>query len=660
VLAAAIFALELIVGYGLSVATLYVIVLLIPAASQGRRSIYTWTGLCIGLACIAFVTVDGLQPDWHRLLQLVFGLASIGITGALLVSRSNLELTRAALANSREDLKNFADSVPQLLWRTRPDGFVDYFNRRYTDLTGHDLDEAMREQNWLEYFHPDDAEPFMEAWNHARATSDEIRHYFRMLHADQSYRWMYLVGRAVRSPDTGEVVRWYGGTTDAHEQVLAQNQVNRLNETLEQRVAERTAELAEAGKRFNVLWNETRLAFAEHDISKAKVILDRLHQEGVTDFRGYVATHPDVLAVCTDGVELVGVNGALAKLMGFEDPTELVSSPAKEYVERRSDIVTGLLGALFQGEDTYQGEAVLIKQDGTRVPVAFHVSMASETRAISSLLDISERERLQELRLATQEELARANRAATMGAFSASLTHELSQPIAAISMDAKSAQRWLEQEPANIKEALETIERVARNTERVASIIRWSRQQLVRNRRSPALLNVNTLVHETKSLLERELRARRATLVVPCADEVANVKADRTELQQVLINLILNAVDAMKDLPEDSRIVTVAVSRGESSMLQVTVSDRGHGIPVADLNRLFDPFFTTKPGGMGMGLQIVRNIMDATGGAISAGNSPQGGAVFTLTIPLAEEGSPANSDVPAGVGMSQGGLASEA
>jgi PAS domain S-box-containing protein len=655
-----IFAFDLIVGSGLSVATLYVIVLLISATSQSRRTIYTWTGLCIGLACIAFVIVEGVQPDWHSMLQLVFGLASIGITGALLVNRRNLEVTRAALANSREDLKNFADSVPQLLWRSRPDGFVDYFNRRYTDLTGHDLDEAMREQNWLEYFHPDDAQSFMDAWDHARATSDRIQHYFRMLHADRSYRWMYLVGRAVRSPETGEVVRWYGGTTDVHEQVLAQNQVNRLNETLEQRVAERTAELAESGKRFNVLWNETRLAFAEHDISKAKVMLDQLHKNEVTDFRGYVATHPRVLAACMDGVELMSVNGALAKLMGYKDPAELLSKPAKEYVERRSDLLIGLLTALFRGKDTYQGEAVLIRKDGMRVPVAFHVSMASETRAISSLLDISERERLQELRHAAQDELARANRAATMGAFSASLTHELSQPIAAIGMDAKSAKRWLEREPANVKEALETIERVASNTERVASIIRWSRQQLVRNRRSPASLNVRALVHETKSLLERELRSRRTTLVISCGDDVPEGKADRTELQQVLINLILNAVDAMKDIPESCRIITIAVSRNGDNMVLVTVSDRGRGIPEADLSKLFDPFFTTKPSGMGMGLQICRNIVEAVGGAISAGNAPQGGAIFSLTIPLAEEDSQTNGDSPVGIGISQGTQSMEA
>lgn len=634
VLTLGVFALDLLTGFDVSIATLYVLVLLL-AAPKDRRTIYTWTGLCLGLSLNAYLAVHAASADWQSALRLSFNLVAIAITGALLVSRNHLASTRAALADSEAQMRNFANSVPQILWRSGPDATCLFLNRRYTEITGIEVEEALRTQSWGDIWHPDEGAMLVKLWTEAFAEGKELQFLGRMRQADGSFRWVNVVGRPIRSSETGEVTEWYGGTTDVHEQVLAQQEIRELNRTLEQRVMERTAELAEAGKRFNVMWNETRLAFAEQDITDARSLLDQLHADGVTDFAAYVAAHPDVRRACVAGVKTVAVNEALARMLGYESAAELVGKQPAANTERGSDVIIAQLNAVFEGKDTYLGETVLLGKDGLRVPVAFHVSMASKTRAISSLLDISERERLQELRSAAQEELARANRAATIGAFSASLAHELNQPIAAISMDAKTARRWLKREPPDVDAAVTTIGRVTANAERAATIVRWSREQLVRKKPSREALNVLSLAVETKTLLERELRKRRSSVFLACCHAAPVVEVDRVELQQVLINLIMNAADAMQDVAEDRRDVNVKMLAAPDGMLQIAVFDHGPGIKDEDLPRLFEPFFTTKPSGMGMGLQICRNIVEAAGGTISAANHPAGGAVFTFTLPLA-------------------------
>lgn len=364
---------------------------------------------------------------------------------------------------------------------------------------------------------------------------------------------------------------------------------------------ERTSELEEAGRRFDVLWNQTRLAFGEHDVSEAKIVLDKLKAEGVTDFLAYVAAHPEVRRVCIAGVKTLNINDAFVKLLGNEDKSEMLTKRPQENLAREDNAILGLLAALFEGRDSCQGEVVLVGKDETRVPVAFQISMPSPTRCIVGVMDISERKRLEELQMEAQSELARANRVATMGAFTASLAHELNQPITAVMINAGNARRWLTRHLPMTDAALNSIDRIAAHAERAASIVRRTREQTVGAKRELAPVDLCKLAQETKVLLEWELKSRRTLLTVACQQGASVVLGDRIELQQVLINIIVNAADAVQDLDDRQRNVHIMVTPNGDDTVQLAISDTGQGIPSELIDKIFDPFFSTKEGGDGDG-----------------------------------------------------------
>jgi len=596
---------------------------LLFAAPRTVREALSWGAACVALVCavtLGAVGDAGISDPLSSLAAVIV----VAAAASLAVRAASAREQAVRHAEYSAEMGRFIDEVPQLLWSVPAGGHLDFLNRRFADVTGKNLprDEAVK--SWQGCNHPDDLPRFMTAWRRSQETGEPFSFQFRLRHADGSYRWMLSMARAVRSP-TGEVVRWYGGTVDIHDLKLVQAELESLK-----------SEVDEAGRRFGALWNEPRLAFAEQDIGEAKAILDQLRAQGVTDLPSYLAAHPDVRAACVAGVKVVGVNEALAKLMGYESVAELVAQPASGNAEDGADVIVGQLTAVFQGRDIHQGETVLTGKNGVRVPVAFQVTMASPTRAISSLLDISEPEQVRKLRAAAQEELARANRVATMGAYSASLAHELNQPIAAIKMEADAAQRWLKREAPNIEAALKSAERVVGNAHRADAIIRQSRDRVIKVPRAPGRLDVCGLALETKSLVTDDLRARGATLHVSCAESALHVLADRVEVQQVMINLVINAADAMKGQAAEEQMIHLHAERTAEQSIRVAVSDRGPGIASAHLAQLFEPFFTTKSGGMGMGLHICRTLIEGMGGSISAENRPGKGATFAFTLPQAD------------------------
>jgi C4-dicarboxylate-specific signal transduction histidine kinase len=175
------------------------------------------------------------------------------------------------------------------------------------------------------------------------------------------------------------------------------------------------------------------IAFAETDTSVAKGMLENLKAAGVTDFREYAAEHPDVVERWTDGIRLVDANDAVAHMLGFDSSEDLAPLPRSEFLEDPSQALLFQLEAIFEGKRRATGSGTLIRKDGTRILVAFQVNYPSDwTYRLVTYVDISEQQRAHELVLAASEELARANRVATMGALSTSLAHELNQPITAL------------------------------------------------------------------------------------------------------------------------------------------------------------------------------------------------------------------------------------
>jgi len=236
-----------------------------------------------------------------------------------------------------------------------------------------------------------------------------------------------------------------------------------------------------------------------------------------------------------------------------------------------------------------------------------------------------------------QSELAHVARVSTLGQLSTALAHELNQPLGAILSNADAAEMLLDAEPPALDKVREILADIRKDDERAGEVIRRMRALLQKRELARQRLDVNELVQSVLELVKVDA-SRRGTEIRP---ELAQVplptRGDRVHLQQVLLNLLVNGMEAAASLQSPSRRLTVRTGRNTAGEIEVSVSDNGPGIPAEQLPRLFEPFFTTKPHGMGMGISIARTIIRAHNGRIWAENNPGGGALFRFTLPFDEE-----------------------
>ena len=237
-----------------------------------------------------------------------------------------------------------------------------------------------------------------------------------------------------------------------------------------------------------------------------------------------------------------------------------------------------------------------------------------------------------------RDELAHATRSATMGELAASLAHELNQPLAAILSNAEAAEAFLGYEPPDLQEVREILADIRTDDQRAGEIIRRMRSLLTKQPMEVERIDLGPLVSETLELVKTRAGLAGVQLWFEAAPDLRPVHGDRVQLQQVVLNLLVNAIEATTAFPEGSRVVRVRVSRDGRGGVWVAVRDAGPGISPEQLDRVFEPFFTTKVEGMGMGLAIARGIVEAHGGRIVAENNPWGGAHFAFTIPLEKGG----------------------
>jgi C4-dicarboxylate-specific signal transduction histidine kinase len=232
--------------------------------------------------------------------------------------------------------------------------------------------------------------------------------------------------------------------------------------------------------------------------------------------------------------------------------------------------------------------------------------------------------------------LAHASRLSTMGQMSSALAHELNQPLGAILRNAEAAEILIQRETPDLGELREILSDIRKDDQRAGAVIDRMRSLLKRKTLAASPLEMRGLLEETIALARPDAAARHLTLILEAAPRLGTVRGDRVQLQQVLLNLILNGMDAVSELPESDRTVVVQSWPGSNGHLEVAVSDSGAGIPPDKLKMLFEPFYTTKVNGMGMGLAISRTIIEAHGGKIRAENNGGKGAIFTFSLPIAK------------------------
>ena len=247
------------------------------------------------------------------------------------------------------------------------------------------------------------------------------------------------------------------------------------------------------------------------------------------------------------------------------------------------------------------------------------------------------RSRAEEALRQANSDLARVSRATTLGELTASLAHEVNQPIAAAVTDANTCLRWLTREAPDLEEAREAASRTIKDATRAADIINRVRQLFKKGPPERELVDLNEIIREMVVLLRGETTRYSITVRTDLVANLPHVIGDRLQLQQVLMNLIVNSVDAMRDI-KGTRQLIIRSQQTDDGQLMVSVSDTGVGLPPEQVEQIFNPFFTTKPQGTGMGLRISRSIVESHGGRLWAATNSSRGATFHLTLPAKAEG----------------------
>ncbi len=336
------------------------------------------------------------------------------------------------------------------------------------------------------------------------------------------------------------------------------------------------------------------------------------------------------------------VNKAFCQIVGLSPEDLLGKKPPMPYwaPEATSDYEERF-ARILAGEATPQFETVFQRSDGVRVPVLVSEaplvdSRGKQTGWMSSVLDITGRKKAEELNRQQQEKLESGARLATMGEISSMLAHELNQPLAAISSYTAGALNVLERadkgvpiEPTLLRRALEQARQQA---QRAGQIIKSVHEFVKKSEPQREEVAIRSVVDGVRALVELQARKAYVTLLFDVPSQLPTVLADRLMLEQVLLNLTRNGVEAMAEVPPERRILRVAASC-DAAQVSVSVIDNGHGIPPDVAERLFSPFFSTKAEGMGMGLSICRTAIEFHGGTLTHAPNPGGGTVFTFSLP---------------------------
>ena len=258
---------------------------------------------------------------------------------------------------------------------------------------------------------------------------------------------------------------------------------------------------------------------------------------------------------------------------------------------------------------------------------------------VGAVTDVTSRKRAEAELHEAQANLAHVTRVTALGELAASIAHEVNQPLAAVVTNAAACLRWLDREPSDLKEARSTVQSIIKDGNRAGEVIQRVRALANKTADQKALLHVNDVVNEVVSLVQHELFSHRVALRLELAPDLPPVFADRIQLQQVILNLVINAIEAMQPVRDRPRELVIRTRQDETSEVLVMVSDCGVGVAAENADRLFDAFFTTKSSGMGMGLSICRSIVNAHGGRLSASGNAGPGATFQFTLPLHQEDS---------------------
>jgi PAS domain S-box-containing protein len=407
--------------------------------------------------------------------------------------------------------------------------------------------------------------------------------------------------------------------------------------------------LARSEQRYRNIFESVGVAIVEHDFTGVMAVLDEIRAREA-DVPRYLDEHPEIASQTLGLIRITDVNHAAAKLLGAGSPEEFVKAAAVP-VQPTPEIEAAwplLLRAIAEGRRVIETELVLTTPQDERVSTLVTIVLPAPTSGYESVLvtvvDLTERHRAQEALQQAQARLAHATRVTALGELTASIAHEVNQPLSAILNNANACLGLLSTgAPAELEEARAALADITLDAERASAVIERVRALARRAPPTRERLQLADVVGDVVILAARELATRRVTIRRNAVAPLPIVLGDRVQLQQVLLNLVVNGMDAMADLDEEKRLLEISESPETldgKPAATIRVRDRGVGLGEADTDRLFEAFYTTKPNGMGMGLAISRSIIEAHGGRMWAAPNAGPGASFGFTLLAADSGQP--------------------
>ena len=493
-----------------------------------------------------------------------------------------------ALKRSERELKLIIDTVPALAWSARPDGAADFFNKHYLDFIGLSAEQAS-DWGWTAAVHPDDLNGLAATWHHILASDAPGEAEARLRRQDGEYRWFLLRANPLRD-ELGRIVRWYGVNTDIEDRKRA----------------------------------EAELRLAYNSFADAQ----KLSKTGsfITDLVG----------------EDHNWSEAAYRIFEFEPGTKITVQRVRNVIhpdDRRSfeDVIArGLSG----GDVSFAFRVVTPEGGVKHVRGVAHVIEQVEGRPIfvGALQDVTETVVAEDALNRARSELAHVARVTALSALTASIAHEVNQPLSGIITNAGTCLRMLDADPPNLDGARETARRTIRDGNRASDVITRLRAMFSKKEFMLESMDLSEATREVIALSLSDLQRNRVMLRSELADDLP-VFGDRVQLQQVIMNLLLNGAEAMREVNDRARELTIRTEReAGDDRVRVTVRDTGVGVDSQTMEKLFDAFYTTKHGGMGIGLSVSRSIVERHHGRlwVEANDGPVPRSCFPF--PAAHDG----------------------
>jgi PAS domain S-box-containing protein len=507
-------------------------------------------------------------------------------------AKERLQTAFDEIKKSEDRLRLVVDTIPTLVWRSGPEGAPDFLNQPALDYTGLSLDQA--ETGWPRAFHPDDKKSMLQKWSAIRESGVRGALEARLRRFDGKYRWFLFQAEPLRD-EAGNIVKWYGSSTDIEDR-------------------KRTEEaLRESEQRFRDYAETASDWFWEHG----------------PDHR---------VTRITEHVNDIGFRpSGLAGLSRWDIATDIQSEPEK-WRQHRATIDARQPFRDFVYTVNGNGSPIYVRTSGKPVHDANGNFLGYRGTGTNITATIRADQAEQALRKA-QAELAHVTRVTMLGELTASVAHEVNQPLAAVVANGEACLSWLGREIPDLAAARRSAEWIIKDGIRASEVIRRVRALANKSDIERAPLDINNVVWDVIPLVQHELTNQRVLLRTDLALAPPMILGDRIQLQQVILNLVVNGIEALAPIRDRPRELVIRSHGDKKQGVLLSVQDCGVGIS-DNSDELFKAFFTTKSAGMGMGLSICRSIVEAHGGRLSACRNEGPGATFQFVLPSHHEEAP--------------------